>query len=500
MEINAQVGDISGVRADAIIVSLFEGAEQPTGATKVVDGALDGLITQLIQAREITGELYQVTVLHTFGRVPADRVTVVGLGKQEGLVLDRVRGVIAEALRVLQKMGLQRVASVLHGADQGGLHPEAVAQAIAEGALLGLYAFDKYSTKKPEPKIQELSLVAFDQAALEPVSRGLTRGKIMAQATNLARDLINEPANYLTPSEWARQAERLAQANGLECQVLDQEQMYEMGMGALLGVAQGSAQPPKLIVLRYRGDERGRKPTLGLVGKGITFDSGGLSLKPREAMDAMKGDMAGGAAVMAAVGAIAQLKLPLNVTTIVPATENMPGGRALKLGDILRAMNGKTIEILSTDAEGRLVLADALCYAHKLGLAPLVDVATLTGACSIALGPVYAGAFGNNQELIDRLLKAGEEAGEHFWAMPMHPDYKELIKSDVADMKNVGGRAGGAITAAQFLANFVDDTPWVHLDIAGSSFSGKDKTYNPKGGRGMAVRTLVNLARSLAAD
>ncbi|MBI4758007.1 MAG: hypothetical protein HY783_03255, partial [Chloroflexi bacterium] len=225
MEINAQVGDISGVRADAIIVSLFEGAEQPIGATKVVDDALDGLITRLIQAREITGELYQVTVLHTFGRVPADRVTVVGLGKQEEFVLDRVRGVIAEALRVLQKMGLQRVASVLHGASQGALHHEAVAQAIAEGALLGLYAFDKYSTKKPEPKTQELSLVAFDQAALEPVSRGLSRGKIMAQATNLARDLINEPANYLTPSEWARQAERLAQANGLECQVLDQEQI-----------------------------------------------------------------------------------------------------------------------------------------------------------------------------------------------------------------------------------------------------------------------------------
>ncbi|MEW6232359.1 MAG: leucyl aminopeptidase [Chloroflexota bacterium] len=500
MEINVQAGDISGVRADAIIVSLFEGAGPPSGATKVVDDALDGLITRLIQAREITGELYQVTVLHTFGRLPADRVTVVGLGKQEGFVLDRVRGVIAEALRALQKMGLQRVASVLHGAGQGGLHPEAVAQALAEGALLGLYAFDKYSTKKPEPQIQELSLVAFDPAVLEPVSRGLSRGKVMAQATNLARDLINEPANYLTPSEWARQAERLAQADGLECQVLDQEQMHEMGMGALLGVAQGSAQPPKLIVLRYRGDERGRKPALGLVGKGITFDSGGLSLKPREAMDAMKGDMAGGAAVMAAMGAIAQLQLPLNVTAIVPATENMPGGRALKLGDILRAMSGKTIEILSTDAEGRLVLADALCYARKLGLSPLVDVATLTGACSIALGPVYAGAFGNNQELIDRLLKAGEEAGEHFWAMPMHPDYKELIKSDVADMKNVGGRAGGAITAAHFLANFVDDTPWVHLDIAGSSFSDKDKTYNPKGGRGMAVRTLINLARSLADD
>jgi leucyl aminopeptidase len=273
--------------------------------------------------------------------------------------------------------------------------------------------------------------------------------------------------------------------------------MQELGMGALLGVAQGSRQPPKFIVLHYRGGDS-TEINVALVGKGITFDSGGISLKPSAKMDEMKGDMAGGAAVMAAISAIAQLKPKINVMAIIPATENLPGENALKPGDILTAMSGKTIEIISTDAEGRLALADALGYAKKFGAKSLVDVATLTGACVIALGKVCTGAFGNNQELIDRIIAAGAEAGELIWQMPMYDEYKEQIKSDVADIKNVGGKYGGAITAAQFLAEFAGDTPWVHLDIAGTSMTDKEKRYLVKGATGVPVRTLVNLVLSLA--
>lgn len=273
--------------------------------------------------------------------------------------------------------------------------------------------------------------------------------------------------------------------------------MQVLGMGALLGVAQGSRQPPKLIRLTYKGGGEG---TLGILGKGITFDSGGISVKPAQGMSEMKGDMAGGAAIIGAMRAIGELKPHINVTGLVPATENLPDGAALKPGDIIKAMNGKTIEIDSTDAEGRLILADTLCYARKLGLSPLVDVATLTGACAVALGPVCTGAFANNQELVDKVIKAGEEAGEKIWQMPMYEEYKELNKSDCADIKNSGGRNGGAITAAQFLAEFSEDTPWVHLDIASTSFAEKEGAYTPKGGTGVTVRTLVNLALALSQE
>jgi leucyl aminopeptidase len=309
--------------------------------------------------------------------------------------------------------------------------------------------------------------------------------------------MVNEPANFMTPHQMAEMARKLAETYGLELTVLEREQMQEMGMGALLGVAQGSQEPPKFISLLYRGRAAG-DIDIALVGKGITFDSGGISIKPSEKMEDMKGDMAGGAAAMAAISAIARLKPEINVAAIIPATENLPSGNALKPGDVLTAMSGKTIEIISTDAEGRLVLADAFGYANKLGTRRIVDVATLTGAMRIALGDVYTGVFGNNQELIDRVIAAGAEAGELMWPLPMHERYKEQIKSDVADMKNVGNRYAGAITAAQFLAEFADDTPWIHLDIAGTSMSEKEHGFLVKGATGVPVRTLVNLVLSLA--
>jgi len=494
MEVKVVAGDITKLKLDAIIVNLFEGVESPAGATGAVDQALGGLITQLIADGEIKGKLNEVTLIHSMGRIAPARVVVAGLGKEKELTQSRIRGVSAEACRSLRRVAAKRVATIAHGAGLGGIDAEKSAQAVTEGAILGLYTFRRHQTKEPEQKeIEELLIVERDKEKLAELEHGCATGRIMAEATNLARDMANEPANYMTPTDMAEVAQKVAQDYGLECHVLEQEDMEGLGMGALLGVARGSRQPPKLIVLSYKGGDPSKSP-LGIIGKGITFDSGGISIKPSEGMGDMKGDMAGGAAVIAAMRAIGGLKPKINVTALVPATENLPDGAAVKPGDILRAMNGKAIEIVNTDAEGRLILADALCYARKLELSPLVDVATLTGACHIALGDLCTGAFGNNQELVDRVIRAGEEAGERIWQMPMYEEYKELNKSDVADIKNTGGRWGGAITGAQFLAEFADETPWVHLDIAGTSRAEKDRTFLVKGATGVAVRTLVNLA------
>jgi leucyl aminopeptidase len=494
LEVKVIVGDITSVKADAIVVNLFEGVEHPGGATGAVDKSLDGAITKLIEQGEIKGKLNEVSIIHSIGKVPARIVAVAGLGKQSDFTLDKLRALAAEFCRSLRRLNCRRIATIVHGAGIGGVGPEAASQAITEGSLLGLYRFQKHITKAPENQdIEEFVIVERDAAKSAALEQGCKKGRIIAEAANLARDWINEPANYMTPSDMAKVAEKLAKTHRLGLTILDREQMEKEGMGSLLGVAQGSRQSPKLIVLNYKGDKTSSN-ALCFVGKGITFDSGGISIKPSEGMAEMKGDMAGAAAVMAALSAIAQLKPKVNVAAIMPATENLPGGHAVKPGDILKAINGKTIEVVNTDAEGRLILADALGYAVKQGFSPLVDVATLTGACHIALGDICSGVFGNAQELIDKVIEAGNEAGERLWQMPMYEEYKEQNKSDVADIKNSGGRWGGAITAAQFLAEFVGDTPWVHIDIAGTFFREKERGYLLKGATGVTVRTLVNLA------
>jgi len=500
VEIKTIVGDIAQTKAGAIIISFFEGMKSPDGELAHIDQALDGAIAQLIKQGEIKGKLNEITIIHSLGKLPADRVVVAGLGKQEELTLDKVRGVAAEACRRLRQTDGNTVATTALGAGIAGITPEAAAQAVTEGALLGLYTFRKHITKEAEyDEIKQLSIVTSQQAELPALEQGYDKGRVLAEATNLARDMVNEPGNHMTPGQMADMAKGLAKTYGLEISILEREQMQESGMGGLLGVTQGSQQPPKFIILRYQGSDS-TDIDLSLVGKGITFDSGGISIKPSEKMGEMKGDMAGGAAVMAAVSAIAQLKPKINVMAIIPAVENMPSGNALKPGDIITATNGKTIEIISTDAEGRLILADALGYANKLGTRLMVDVATLTGSCRIALGDICSGAFGNNQELIDKVLAAGAEAGELIWQMPMYEQYKEQNKSEVADIKNTGGRYAGAITAAQFLAEFVGDTPWVHLDIAGPFLSDRERNYLIKGATGVAVRTLINLAIALAKE
>ena len=499
MEIKVISGDITDQPVDAIVVNLFSGVTSPGGATGAVDRALDGAITQLIKEGETKGKAGEMTLIHTLGKMVPARVLVAGLGHESDFGADAVRRVAAEACRYLGGLGVRRVATVPTEQGMGAMDARSSAQAIAEGSILGLYRFDKYrSDGDDDGRIEEITIVEFDASKVDALRHGVLEGALLAEATNLCRDMVSEPANYMTPTRMAEVALDVAQESGLEIEVLDRARLADLGMGAFLGVAQGSDEPPKLIVLRYNGDPDDQSNSLGLLGKGICFDSGGISIKPAANMAAMKGDMAGGASVISAMKAIGRLKPKINVTAIVPATENMPGGKAQRPGDVVKAMNGKTIEIDNTDAEGRLVLADAVCYARSLGLERLVDVATLTGAMVIALGNVCTGVFGNDQDLIDRVMEAGGRSGERLWHMPTFEEYKQQFKSDVADIKNTGGREAGAVTGAQIIGEFAEGASWVHLDIAGTARTSLEKGYNPKGPTGVPVRTLVALVLNMA--
>jgi leucyl aminopeptidase len=436
-------------------------------------------------------------------------VCVVGLGKPEDFTLDRVRQAAAFGAKALRQAGSKKIATVVPGLGAGSIDAESAGQATAEGLVLGLWRFRKYRTdgnsENEKTEITDATLVERDAGKLDALKRGAARGKIFAEATNLARELANEPSNNLTPTRLANIARSMAREHKLEFHVIDRVKAKRLGMGAFLGVAQGSEEPPAMIVLRYWGAGKEAEPGLGLIGKGITFDSGGISLKPGEGMQDMKGDMSGGAAVIAAIQAIAQLKPKINVTGIVAATENMPSGKAYKPGDILKAMNGKTIEVANTDAEGRLILADAVAYASgTLKLSPVVDAATLTGAIATALGNVRTGLFSNDDELAKTLGEIGEQTGEKMWRMPMDDEYAEMIKSDWADVRNIGtSRQAGAIIGAWFIRKFVaEKTPWAHLDIAGAANlgQGKDQGYVNKWGTGVPTRTFIELALRLASQ
>jgi leucyl aminopeptidase len=492
MEITVSIDEITRVETGAIIVYAFEGEKNLEDETTRVDKAIQGAISQLFAVSEIKGKLNQTVIIHTLGKLSAPRVVVVGLGKKSDFTLDKLRGAIAETCRLLRKRNVLTAATMTVGIGMDEIKPINSAQALTEGALLGLYRFRKHMTELSENgEFSRLTIVDNDKGILPELNEGVRIGTIIAAATNLARDLVNEPSNYMTPTDLAAAAGNLARSHSLDITVLEKDQARDLGMGAFLGVAQGSQQAPKFIVLRYNGKQTDNID-LALVGKGITFDSGGISIKPSEGMGDMKGDMAGGATVIAAIGAVAELKAKINVIAVVAATENLPSGTALKPGDVLKSITGKTIEIITTDAEGRLTLADAIGYARKQGAKTIIDVATLTGAVQIALGNICTGVFGNKQDLIDKIISAGKAAGEYAWQMPMFEEYKEQNKSDVADIKNSGGRPAGSITAAQFLAEFAGDTPWIHLDIAGTSDTDKERGYLIKGATGVPVRTLLN--------
>ena len=480
------------VRATSLLLFTDQRAALPAaGPVAAVDAALDGALGTLAAEGELNGRKGELVVIHTLGRLPVSRVILAGLGKTGGGDRDRVRGTVASAARHARALSDGSLAVALQGPALGSLPLEDLARAATEGAVLGLYRFDRYRSDTAELNhaLDRLLLLGADMAAL---ARGRDVGRAIAEAANLSRDFANEPSNVLTPREFAQRARACADEGGLDCEILDRDAITALGMGAFLGVAQGSHEPPQFIVMRHRGG--GEEPGIGFVGKGITFDTGGISIKPAANMAAMKQDMSGGGAVIAATAALARLQVPVNATAIVPATENMPGGSAIKPGDVLTAMNGTSIEVINTDAEGRLVLADALSYANHLHLSPIIDVATLTGACAVALGDVASGLMANDDALAQEVIAAGQRGGERVWQLPMYEEYDEKIKSRIADVKNIGGRYGGAITAAKFLAKFAGETPWAHLDIAGTDDSDKDQGVLVKGATGVAVRTLIEFA------
>lgn len=465
--------------------------EEGESTWRRVDEALGGALGRLRESGEFTGGAGSTVVLHTLGRLPAERVVLAGLGEKARVDGERVRQAVARAVLAAREAGARR--AVLANSPGDFLDPARAARAAVEGALLALYRFDRHQSKKAEKQVEEIVL-----ADEEDLSEAGRRGRVLAEATALARDLANEPGNHMPPRALAEEALRVAGEAGLEAEVWDESRLEAEGMGALLGVARGSEEPPRLISLRYRCG-RSEAPLLALVGKGLTFDSGGICIKPAEGMEDMKMDKSGGATVIAALRAIAALRPDLDVVGVVPAAENMPGGRAQRPGDVVRACNGKTIEVINTDAEGRLILADAVAHAARLGARWIVDVATLTGAVVIALGHQAAAALGNDERLRDEVIAAGSEAGERFWPLPTYEEYREQYKSQVADVKNVGGRPAGTITGGMFIGEFVGDTPWVHLDIAGVAWVDRDQGYKPKGATGFGTRTLVHLAERLAA-
>jgi len=480
---------ITQVAADAIIVNLFQGAEL-TGAIAAVDQVCGQMISRVIAQGDFSGKLNETLTLYPTG-LAAKKLVLVGLGEVGKFGLEQVRQVAGSAFKAACKGKVGIVATVIHGLEVEDLCPVRATQAVVEGSLMAAYHYDQLKTKKQEDCVSELVLVANEEGKLPAIERGVRRGQIMGEANNFARDLVNAPGNYMTPTHMAAAAEQVAQDAELQLEVLERADMERLGMGCLLGVAQGSAQPPKLIVLRYQGNPGGS--TIALVGKGLTFDSGGISIKPSQGMENMKDDMGGGAAVIAAMRAIGQLKPKTNVLGIVPCTENLPSGTALKPGDVLRGMSGKTIEIISTDAEGRLILADAVAYAEHLGADRIVDVATLTGACVVALGNIYAGIVANCDNLVADVQTAASKTGEKFWRLPNCDEYRDLYKSQVADIKNGGARGGGAITGGLIISEFIKDAAWAHLDIAAMVITETDKGYQVKGATGFAARTLAEL-------
>ena len=504
VNVTAVEGDVTTFESDAIVVTLFDGVTSPVGEAGAVDKALDGAITTLIADKETTGKQGELAMVHTLGKLPAKRVVVLGLGKREKFTADTVRSVSAVVARYLRRIGAKKAAMVTLGAGIGGLDAGASAQATTEGAMLGLYSFKQYQTKhadEPEKELDELTIVEPDKGRFQALGRGVEKGKLLAEAVFIARGLVNEPANVVNPAKMAEVATEVATNNGLDIEVLGREDLLEHGMGAFLAVTQGSANEPKLIIIDYKGDPEHPDNNIALVGKGVTFDSGGISIKSAASMWEMKGDMSGGASVIGAMHAIATLKPKLNVFGVVPAVENMPSGTAQRPGDIVRAMNGKTIEVDNTDAEGRLILADAICYAKEIkGAKRVVDIATLTGAIVVALGHVTSGVMGTSQSMVDAVLAASKVTGEKMWQLPMFEEYKRQNRSDYADVKNTGGRPAGSITAAFFISEFTEGVEWAHLDIAGTFMAERTAGHVVKGASGVPTRTLVELVEQLASQ
>ena len=483
MQVQIETSPVEKISADALTVLVFESGPDPALAEQ------SGWLADLRSSGELTGKLYETAVLYRPEGLAAKRLLVAGGGKKEKFSSVEARRLGGALIRALKPKGIRSLAVYLENPD------ESLVTALTEGAVLGAWEADKYKTdpKKNEKYVDSLTIV-IQGGDPTTLGRAVEKGRIVAEAQNLTRDLVNEPPNRLAPSTLAEAAKSMCSESGLECDVLDQAEMEKLGMGALLGVAQGSSNPPFLIVMKYRPAKASTADHLALVGKGVTFDTGGISIKPSEGMEKMKYDMAGAGAVIGAMRAIAQLKPSIAVTGYVATVENMVSGNAQRPGDIVTSLSGKTIEVLNTDAEGRLILADAITYANRNGATHIVDAATLTGAIGVALGHHNIGAFTNDQALLDRFLASARTAGERAWQLPMDEEYKDYLKSAFADLPNIGGRYGGSITAAWFIREFADPTPWVHLDIASTAWLDDAKTWMAKGPTGVGVRSFVQLA------
>jgi leucyl aminopeptidase len=467
--------------------------DKPQVTIEASDPGVKDAGAEVIASGEVTGKMFESTVLHHPAKLKAKRLLLLGGGKAKSFSAFDLRRLAGAAVRTLKSRGLRSFAMV---APETGLKAEEAVKAIVEGAFVGNFDSNTYQSDRKDQTIDALTVVARgDQTKLQ---QAMDEARILGESQNFTRDLVNEPSNRMTPSILAERARKMAAEVGLKCEVYGADKIKELKMGAFWSVAQGSDEPPALIVLRYEPVGAPEKPVLGLVGKGVTFDTGGISIKPADGMEKMKYDMAGGATMIGVMRAIALLKPKVKITAIVCATENMPSGKAQKPGDVQIAMSGKSIEIINTDAEGRLVLADGLYYARQLGCTHLIDAATLTGAVVVALGYTNAGIFANDDAMYERFARALAKAGEKMWRMPLDDEYKEQIRSNIADIVNSGGRYGGAITAAMFLKEFAEDTPWLHLDIAGTAWMEEQKPWIAKGPSGIAVRSLVEFARDFA--
>jgi leucyl aminopeptidase len=479
----------TSVDADVLVLPVYEGPEAGPGVRDVKSIDLLALYADA-KLKGKAGETLPVPNMGNLG-VSAGSVLLVGIGPRRSADADAVRRAMGRVAPQLAK----RASVATTAAQAGGRSPEDAVQAVVEGIVLGSYRFTRYKSgtdgDAPEPSaLQAVTVLGAPRWDTRAMKAAVVRGEVVAEAVWWARDLVNTPAIDCTPDDLARQAQAMAKEVGLECRVWNEKELEKGGFGGILGVGAGSVHPPRLIELAYRGGAKTAAP-IALTGKGISFDSGGLSIKPSEGMEWMKGDMGGAASILATMKAIARLKPKVNVVAAIPSAENMPSGSAIRPGDVLHHRGGKTSEVLNTDAEGRLVLADALAYLNEQHPRVIIDTATLTGACMVALGEEIYGVMGNDRGLIRDVLGAAEAAGEPAWELPLFRRYRKLLDSEVADFKNIGKRYGGAITAALFLAEFVGDTPWVHLDIAGPAFAQKAQDYCPKGGTGVPVRSLV---------
>jgi leucyl aminopeptidase len=483
---------ITEIVCDTLIICL---CDDLNSFDKTSDSAFNHLITEFIRTKPASKRYHEINFINAWLAEGYKQILLLGLGNKSDLTSEKIRSAYAVAIRTARKAGSKIIAAILPESDSNQLTAENIIANITEGTLLGSYQFLYYKTEQKESKqIERLIIVPAGNADLRILEQAANTAKIIADSVNFARDLVNHPACYMTPTKLAEYATEIAnQESMLELSVLSLQQMQELNMGAILAVAQGSTQPPKMLVLKYTGDTDSSE-LIAYIGKGITFDSGGISLKPSNNMHEMKGDMAGAASVLATMKALSKLKPKVNIIAIIPCTENMPSGCALKPGDVIKSMDGYTIEIITTDAEGRLLLADAVTYAKKLGATKIVDIATLTGACVVALGSIASGLITNHQPWCQQILAAADSCGEKMWQLPAFEEYKEQIKSDIADLKNSGGRMAGTITAGLFIEKFTHNTPWVHIDIAGTSDTSADRNYHVKGATGVPVRTLIQLA------